>query len=67
MAMKKGRFSKTEQEFIKDNHKEMSIHGIATHLDRDPASIESYVNSKLGSTVLEEREIEALRLSLIHI
>ena len=61
MAMKKGRFSKTEQEFIKENHKEMSIHGIATHLDRDPVSIESYVNSKLGNTILEEREIEALR------
>ena len=59
--MKKGRFSKTEQEFIRENHKEMSIHGIATHLDRDPASIESYVNSKLGNTILEEREIEALR------
>jgi hypothetical protein len=61
MAMKKGRFSKTEQEFIKENHKEMSIHEIATRLDRDSVSVESYVNSKLGSTLLEEREIEALR------
>ena len=58
--MKKGRFSKTEQEFIKENHKEMSIQEIATHLDRDPDSVGSYVNSKLGSTVLQEREIEAL-------
>jgi len=59
--MKKGRFSKTEQEFIKENHKEMSIYEIAIHLDRDSASVESYVNSKLGSTLLEEREIQALR------
>ena len=58
--MKKGRFSKTEQEFIRENHKEMSIHEIATHLDSDPDSIESYVKQKIGNTTLDEREIEAL-------
>ena len=58
--MKKGRFSKTEQEFIKENHKELSSQEIATHLDRDPDSIKSYVNSKLGSTVFQEKEIQAL-------
>ena len=58
--MKKGRFSKTEQEFIRENHKEMSIQEIATHLDRDPDSIKSYVNQKIGNTALGEREIEAL-------
>jgi len=58
--MKKGRFSKTEQEFIRENHKEMSIQEIATHLDRDPDSIGSYVKQKIGNTTLDEREIEAL-------
>ena len=58
--MKKGRFSKTEQEFIRENHKKMSTLEIATHLDRDPISIESYVNEKIGNTTLDDREIEAL-------
>ena len=58
--MKKGRFTKTEQEFIKNNHREMSVLDIATHLDRDPASVESYVKDKIGNTTLDDREIEAL-------
>jgi len=58
--MKKGRFSKTEQEFIKKNYKDLPTEEIATHLDRDPDSIRSYVNSKLGSTLFQEREIKAL-------
>ena len=58
--MKKGRFSKTEQEFIKNNHREMSNLELATHLDRDPVSVESYVNEKIGNAMLDDREIEAL-------
>ena len=58
--MKKGRFSKTEQEFIKENHKKMSNLEIGTHLDRDPVSIESYVKEKIGTALLDDREIEAL-------
>jgi len=58
--LKKGRFTKTEQEFIKNNHREMSVLDIATHLDRDPASVESYVKEKIGNTTLDDREIEAL-------
>ena len=58
--MKKGRFTKTEQEFIKNNHREMSVLDIATHLDRDPTSVESYVKDKIGTTTLDDREIEAL-------
>ena len=58
--MKKGRFTKTEQEFIKNNHREMSVLDFATHLDRDPASVESYVKDKIGNTTLDDREIEAL-------
>ena len=38
----------------------MSILDIATHLDRDPASVESYVKDKIGNTTLDDREIEAL-------
>ena len=58
--MKKGRFTKTEQEFIKNNHREMSTLDMATHLDRDPVSVESYVKEKIGNTTLDDREIEAL-------
>tara|TARA_R110000824_G_scaffold48545_2_gene137045 strand:- start:138 stop:932 length:795 start_codon:yes stop_codon:yes gene_type:complete len=58
--MKKGRFSKTEQDFIKENYKKLSSFDIAIQLDRDPASIESYIDLKLDSTVLDDREIEAL-------
>jgi len=57
--MKKGRFSKEEQKYIKDSHKELSIDQMATVLDRDPDSVESYVNSKLGKTTLDALEIEA--------
>lgn len=58
--MKKGRFTKTEQEFIKNNHREMSTLDMAAHLDRDPVSVESYVKEKIGNTTLDDREIEAL-------
>ena len=58
--MKKGRFTKTEQEFIKDNHREMSNLDIATHLDRDPVSVQSYIKEKIGNATLDDREIEAL-------
>ena len=58
--MKKGRFTKTEQEFMRNNHREMSVLELATHLDRDPTSVESYVKEKIGNTTLDDREIEAL-------
>ena len=58
--MKKGRFTKTEQEFIKNNHREMSNLEIATHLDRDPVSVQSYIKEKIGNNTLDDREIEAL-------
>ena len=58
--MKKGRFTKTEQEFIRNNHREMSNLDIATHLDRDPISIQSYIKEKIGNNTLDDREIEAL-------
>ena len=58
--MKKGRFTKTEQEFIRNNPREMSNLDIATHLDRDPISIQSYIKEKIGNNTLDDREIEAL-------
>ena len=58
--MKKGRFTKTEQEFIRNNHREMSNLDIATHLDRDPISIQSYIKEKICNNTLDDREIEAL-------
>ena len=57
--MKKGRFSKEEQSYIKANYKDVSMEQMAKELDRDPGSVESYVNSKLGKTALDAREIEA--------
>ena len=48
--MKKGRFSKTEQQLIKENYESLSVVQIATSLDRDPDSVESYIESKLGKT-----------------
>ena len=38
----------------------MSNLDIATHLDRDPISIQSYIKEKIGNNTLDDREIEAL-------
>ena len=43
--MKKGRFSKSEHAFIKENFEKLSVQQIATELDRDPDSIGSYIVS----------------------
>jgi len=59
MAMKKGRFSKTEQQFIKEQHKTLSVEQLATRLDRDPVSVEDYIARKLGSNAEERRELDA--------
>ncbi len=57
--MKKGRFSKTEQKFIKENYKNLSAQQIGTQLDRDPASIDSYIEDKLGKTNKHAKELQA--------
>ena len=57
--MKKGRFSKTEQQFIKENYESLSVVQIATRLDRDPDSVESYIESKLGKTKIAAKELQA--------
>jgi hypothetical protein len=57
--MRKGRFSKEEQKFIKENNGDLSPAQIAQALDRDPESIENYIVQKLGTVALDKREIEA--------
>ena len=57
--MKKGRFSKTEQNFIKDNYQSLSVEQLATRLDRDPTSVDDYIDRKLGKTTLQQKELEA--------
>ena len=57
--MKKGRFSKTEQVFIRENYQEMSVSQIATQLDRDPDSVDAYIDKKLGKNKTAQKEIEA--------
>ena len=49
--MKKGRFSKQEISFIKDNCDHLSYEELGTKLDRDPESVESFVKSKLHKDV----------------
>ena len=64
--MKKGRFTKTEQEFIKNNHREMSNLDIATHLDRDPISVQSYIKEKITvSSLLNIRLKKLLKCFII--
>ena len=56
--MKKGRFTKTEQEFIQITIEKCQIWNCYP-LDRDPISIQSYIKEN-GTNTLDDREIEAL-------
>lgn len=56
MVMRKGRFTKPETKFITDNADRMSIDDIATQLDRDPASIETFIKRKLKLGLSAEEE-----------
>ena len=53
--MKKGRLSKREQAYIKKHHQTMPPSEIAAKLDRDPVSIENYIEKKLGEKEVEEK------------
>ena len=46
--MRKGRFDKKEMAFIKENHKTLPIDEISRKLNRDPESVQKYINQKLG-------------------
>lgn len=55
LVMKKGRFSKTEISYIKLHHEKISVADIASHLDRDPESIENYIREKLGDSKIKKK------------
>ena len=59
MIMKKGRFSKSEQAFIKQNFEKLSVQQIATELDRDPDSIGSYIVKTHGA--ISDKDIYDLK------
>ena len=54
--MRKGRFTKKEIKYIKENMADMSIEEIGAELDRDPASIQEHIKRefKVGLSVEEE-------------
>lgn len=51
MATKRGRMTKHEYQFIKDNVHNLNYLEIAKHLQRDPEAIKNYIEDKLGMTV----------------
>ena len=55
--MRKGRLSKPETKFITENADSMTVEDIATHLDRDPSSIETFIKRKLRLGLSEEEEV----------
>lgn len=57
--MRSGRLDMTEQQYIKDNIKEMHYENIAAVLDRDPKSIKLWIEKNLGFTASDRKEVEA--------
>lgn len=55
--MRKGRLAKPETKFITANADTMSVEDIASHLDRDPASIEMFIKRKLRLGLSAEEEV----------
>ena len=56
--MKKGRFSKKEQQFIEQNCEAMPLDEIAEELDRDPDSVESFIKNKLRRGISRQKQKE---------
>ena len=56
--MKKGRFTKSEQKFIKENHDILSEEEMGLRLDRDPESISKYILDKI-KTAPNDAELQA--------
>ncbi len=54
--MRKGRFSKEEQQFIEQNCEAMPLEELAKELDRDVSSIEKHIKTKLGKGISKEEE-----------
>ena len=57
--MRSGRLDTTEQQYIRDNIKEMHYETIASILDRDPKSIKLWIEKNLGFTASDRKEVEA--------
>ena len=55
--MRKGRLSNAETKFITENVDTMEVEDIATHLDRDPSSIETFIKRKLRLGLSAEEEV----------
>jgi len=54
--MKKGRLSRIEQDFIKQNCKRLTYTELATHLQRDVNSIRVFVEKKLGLNITSKED-----------
>ena len=54
--MKKGRFSKKEQQFIEQNCEAMPLEELAAALDRDPESVGNFVKNKLGHGISRQAQ-----------
>tara|TARA_R110002020_G_scaffold103752_13_gene243167 strand:+ start:3016 stop:3801 length:786 start_codon:yes stop_codon:yes gene_type:complete len=54
--MRKGRFSKKEIKYIKENVKNMSSEDMAEHLDRDPASVDEFIKREFKVGLSSEEE-----------
>ena len=55
--MKKGRFSKEEQQFIEQNCEPMPLEKIAEALDRDASSVDNFIKPKLGKGISKQEEV----------
>ena len=56
--MKKGRFTVSEQSFIKTYVDKLTVDKIAQQLDRDPISVKSWIEQNVGFSKSEKREVE---------
>ena len=68
MSLKRGKYSKTEEQFVVDNVHNMTVTEIAGELGRGTASVESLIKKKkLKTVVTKEDEDEVQRLiGLLH-
>lgn len=57
--MRKGRLDLSEQQYIKNNIKEMHYETIANILDRDPKSVKLWIQQNLGFSASDKKEVEA--------
>lgn len=56
--MKKGRFSVSEMAFIKRAVDNMTVEEISKELDRDPISVHAWIESNVGFSTSQKKEVE---------